>query len=392
MIKSDRALFNSRFSEEKYQYFINEVAKPHGPVPFRVAETPVFIPSDLADMLFEAAADVINTIRDENFKKLTDKAIPEKWRLEGEGKHPHFLCLDFGICSEANELKPMLIELQGFPTLFGFQPFLANLYKKAFKISDNKTPFLQNFNEKSYWELLKTTIIATHQPQEVILLDVDAFHQKTAIDFQLTRDKLGLEIVAYEDLIKVGSHLFYEKDSKPQLIKRIYNRLIFDEIECKPHLEAKFPIFKEPLEVEWATHPNWFYRISKYTLPLISSKFVPESNYLSSFKKWPGNLEDYVLKPLFSFAGQGVKIQITPQDLDAVKDPENWILQKKVEYAPAIVSPDGFSKVEIRLMYVWPENGDPQLCMNLARLSKGEMMGVNHNKNLNWVGGSVALF
>ncbi|MBK7853516.1 MAG: hypothetical protein IPJ79_00100 [Bacteroidetes bacterium] len=95
---------------------------------------------------------------------------------------------------------------------------------------------------------------------------------------------------------------------------------------------------------------------------------------------------------MFSFAGSGVVIDVRREILDAIGDKENYILQKKVEYAPAFESPTGPVKVEIRLLYVWrEEDAMPTPVITMGRLSKGAMIGVSHNKNKDWVGGSSAL-
>ena len=158
-------------------------------------------------------------------------------------------------------------------------------------------------------------------------------------------------------------------------------------------MQEKGKLLLEKLDVEWIPHPNWFYRISKYTLPYIKHPYVPETVFLDQIKNLPEDLENYVLKPLFSFAGQGVIIDIKPGDLESVKDPSNWILQRKVKYAAVIKTPDDPAKVEIRIMYLWPEDSPrPKPAINLARLSKGKMIGVRYNQDKTWVGGSVALF
>ena len=115
--------------------------------------------------------------------------------------------------------------------------------------------------------------------------------------------------------------------------------------------------------------------------------------YLNEVKQIPADLENYVLKPLFSFAGQGVVIDVTQADIDKVKDPENWILQRKVKYAEVIQTPDVPAKAEIRVFYFWKEGAArPVATNNLGRLSKGKMIGVRYNKDKEWVGGSFCYF
>jgi len=147
------------------------------------------------------------------------------------------------------------------------------------------------------------------------------------------------------------------------------------------------------VDVEWVGHPNWFFRISKFTMPLLSGKYVPESFYLDQIEEYPVDLENYVLKPLYSFAGMGVNLHITSDALDKITDRENYILQRKVQYAPVIETPTGPAKFEIRMLMVWEKDESrPKVINNLIRVSKGEMVGVRYNKDKDWVGASVGFF
>ena len=283
--------------------------------------------------------------------------------------------------------------MQGFPSLFGFQAYYPDILEKHFEIPDNFSSYLNGFDQQSYLELLRQIILNGYHPENVVLLEIKPHTQKTRIDFYCTRDYFHIPIVCLTDLIAEGNQLFYLQGNKKIEIKRIYNRIIFDELaQVKESLGAVVDITR-PWEVEWAPHPNWFYRISKFTLPLISHPFVPETFFLNELKQIPADLENYVLKPLFSFAGQGVVIDLDKKDIEEVKDPENWILQRKVKYASIIKTPDEPAKAEIRIFYFW-EKGKPRpvAVSNLARLSKGKMIGVRYNMNKEWVGGSVAYF
>jgi len=390
MIPAQRQKYNQQFTEEKYQNFLTELQSGYPSIPFRVAETPVFVPKALKEKLIAAGEEIISLIKQPNFKALTQKAIPTDWNVPNENEQPHFLTFDFGICKDKNgELTPMLIEMQGFPSLYGFQHHLAKTFKSNFDINPSLNYFLNDFNEQDYVKLLKEVIIGSHRPEEVALMDVDAPNQKTAIDFFVTQKLLGIKILALEDIKKVGKQLFYEEDGKKIQLKRIYNRLIFDEVADNDEIFNNSFDPRDELDIEWVTHPNWFYRISKYTMPFLKSKFVPETRFLNEVKTIPGDLESYVLKPLFSFAGMGVIIDVTEADISNIKDPENWILQRKVNYEPAVQAPDGGVKVEIRMMYLWPDGGEPHLCINLARLSKGKMIGVRYNADFDWIGGTI---
>ena len=393
MDPSARKAFNDNFTADKYNQLLdslNDGLKTS--IPFRVAETPIFLTDDFRDKRLAAGEDIINVILQPDFKQLTERAIPEKWRVANENDHPHFIALDFGVCrDEHDQIVPKLIELQGFPSLYGFQVYQGDHYRDIFDIPENWTIFFNGIERDEYLALLKKTIIGPYQPEEVVLMDVNAPEQKTAVDFYVTQNYIGTPVVSLSDLIEKDNKLFYEADGKLKPIKRIYNRLIFDEIESDPDIFNKVVDIRKSFDVEWITHPNWFYRISKFTMPFLNGEFVPKTQFLNEVKTIPSDLENYVLKPLFSFAGQGVIIDVTPEDIKKIKDPENWILQQKVNYEPVLKSPDGGVKVEIRLLYLWP-NGEanPTLAINLGRLSKGKMIGVRYNKDFDWVGGTIA--
>jgi hypothetical protein len=393
MHKSARKAFNAGFSYEKYQHFLEMINETlPNEVAFRVAETPVFLTADFRDRLVQAGEEILQTLLQPDFKQLTERAIPDKWRVANENDHPHFIALDFGVCKdEAGNIVPKLIELQGFPSLYGFQVLLGDTYQNVFGIDESWTIFFNNLSKADYIELFKKTILGPYEPHEVVLMDVNAREQKTSVDFYITQQFLGIPIVSLSELKQKGNQLYYEADGEDKLIKRIYNRLIFDEIDTEGNPFEGVVDVRQPLDVEWVTHPNWFYRISKFTMPYLKGEAIPATYFLSELPQIPTDLENYVLKPLFSFAGQGVIIDVTTQDIEAIKDPENWILQQKVQYEPVVQAPDGGVKAEIRLLYLWPD-GDarPTLAINLARLSRGKMIGVRYNKDFDWVGGTTA--
>ncbi len=395
MIPSYRKAFNEQFSTEKYQHFLKILQEDlKDDIAFRVAETPVFVDEDLKQKLVLAGDEILKTILDPGFKELTKRAIPEKWQVANETEHPHFIAFDFAICKDENgQIVPKLIELQGFPSLYGFQSFLGDCYQEAYNLPDKRSIYFSSLNKNSYLALLKRTIIGPYKPEEVVLMDVDALHQKTVVDFLITQKQLGIPIIPLEDLKQEGKKLYYFSNDQKIFIKRIYNRLIFDEIDADPNIFDKVVDIRQNLDVEWITHPNWFYRISKFTMPFLQSKFVPKTWFLNELPSIPKNLEDFVLKPLFSFAGQGVIIDVKEADIEAITDRENWILQEKVNYEPIVQAPDGGVKCEIRILYLWPEEDkQPTLAINLSRLSRGKMIGVRYNKDFDWVGGTVAFF
>lgn len=396
MIKSVREAFNQAFSPESYRAFLAKIDTDFpGQLDFRVAETPIFVPKVLTDKLLQACDDIISVVSRDDFKALTDKAIPADQRVPNEDGHTQFMAVDFAVClDEQGELTPQLIEFQGFPSLYCFQPYLASLFRSFYPIPDTLSHLFTVDDNAAYLEELRQMIVGDCQPEEVILLEIYPEKQKTRIDFVLAEKHLGIPAVCITKIKKDGRALYYEKDGRLIHIKRIYNRLIFDDLQNYPDLRTDFHL-TDDVDVEWVGHPNWFFRISKYTLPLLKSPYVPASHYLSDLNTYPADLENYVLKPLFSFAGSGVQLNITAGDLDAIPahQRDGYLLQRKVKYEPVIQSPDGLVKCEIRMLFIWPkEDKQPTLLTNLSRLSRGEMIGVNFNKNKDWVGGSVCFF
>jgi hypothetical protein len=389
-----RKAFNLQFNEIRYQQYVQEIEQLHpGALDFRNAETPVYVDPIFTKKMLDACNEIIGVITAPNFKTLTEKAIPAGYHVPNEKSWPDFVVFDFGICeNQDGELEPQLIEMQGFPTIFGFQAFHTRITKAYAQVPDTHDAYLSGYTEEQYIADLKEIIVGNCQPEEVILLEIFPEQQKTRIDFYCTAKLLGISIVCLTKIIGENNKLYYEKEGRKIQIKRIYNRLIFDDLQHQQNLGTVID-FAHPWEVEWVSHPNWFYRISKYTLPFISHPNVPETKFLHQVKQLPSDLENYVLKPLFSFAGQGVVIDVTPADIEKVTDPENWILQKKVKYADVIDTPDIPAKAEIRLFYFWKEGWQkPVAVHNLARLSKGKMIGTRYNKDKTWVGGAVAFF
>lgn len=394
MIESLRKQFNAEFSTEKYQHFLQDIASDFDFAPtFRIAETPFFIPADLKDEIIIACGEVIDFITKSDFKKITQRSIDLNSAVPNEDDHTQFLAIDFGICEEEGKILPKLIEVQGFPTIFNFQ---FNLFRKILKfypeLSDT-TPYLDGIDESSYLDFLEKVILKDHHRSEVVLLEIEPEKQNTRIDFLYCHRDLGIPVICVTDVIKEGKKLFYRnKEGEKIQIKRIYNRVIFDELNLRKDLDLKFS-FEEELDVEWAGHPNWYTRISKFILPFLKGKYFIETKLLSELDTIPEDLENYVLKPLFSFSGSGVIFHVKPSDIEAVKEKDLYILQKKVHYSPVVQSPDGKVKAEVRILALWPEGDSrPTLVGNLVRLSRGEMIGVKFNKDKDWVGGTIGLF
>ncbi|PQJ78540.1 hypothetical protein [Polaribacter porphyrae] len=398
MIQNNRQIYNQQFSEEKYQAFLDDIISTYKYTPpFKIAETPVFIPKDLKERLIKACDEIMEVIHQPDFKKLTDGAFFDPNTIvPNEDEVSKFMQLDFGICRDTDgNLVPKLIELQGFPSLYFFQELLGRKYREHFGnvIPENYSQHINGMITKDYIDLLQQEIVGKTNPKQVILLEIEPDKQATAIDFYATEKALGIKVLCISDLIKKGKELFYKDDKGNEIkILKIYNRIIFDELHQRPDLKSEFN-FLDEVDVTWIGHPNWFYRISKYTMPLLKGEFVPKSFYLDKLETIPEDLENYVLKPLYSFAGAGVQIHVTPKMIDEITNKSNYLLQEKVAYEPIIETMDVPAKCEVRIMLLHnSKTNTTEIVSNLIRLSKGEMVGVKYNKDKIWVGGTTGFF
>jgi hypothetical protein len=391
MIPKYRKQYNKEFSDEKYNQLKNILAEKGGTAPtFRVSESPIFLTKEFESKLIDASESIISQIKAMSAETLR-KAVPDNCRVPNDTDQPHFFTIDFGVCkSENGAIEPQLIELQAFPSLYAFQKVYEETYCEVY-------PFLSEIRNpmphETFKNYLKELIVGEENPENVILLEIFPEKQKTAIDFALTEQLLGIKTVCLTKVKKEGKKLYYENNGNLVEIKRIYNRIIFDELDNIPDLNTEFD-FREEVDVKWITHPNWFFKISKFLLPLLKHQFVPKSYFLHEFPE-NENLEDFVLKPLFSFAGSGVNLNPTKEITDAIQDKENYILQRKVYYEPIFEDINGeFSKAEIRLLYIWRENDErPILLENLGRMTKAAMVNVDFNKkDAIWIGSSNAFF
>jgi hypothetical protein len=388
MIPEIRKKINTEYTDAKYQAFTHELDTTYKyPTDFRNAETPIFLTKDVKRQLIEACDEIVAQLQTEEFKKHSSTAIPPGLSVPNETAHPEFMQIDFGICKDVNgNFTPQLIELQGFPSLYGYQAFLNDTIRKHFTIPPTYGASFNGFVRETYEKLLYDVIVGNSDPKNVVLLEIEPEKQKTRIDFAVMEKMLGIKTICLTKVKKHGKQLFYVEDGKEIRIERIYNRVIFDELQRK-QIQSEFK-FSDEVDVHWVGHPNWYFRISKHTLPFLKSSYVPECHFVNDLKEYPDDLQQYVLKPLYSFAGLGVDIDVTKQKLDALTDKSQYLLQSKVQYANLIETPDGFAKAEVRMMFIWKEK--PILVKNLVRLSKGAMMGVDFNKNKTWVGGTIA--
>jgi len=387
-----RARFNADFTAERYAKLLRAANEnEYWPVDFRISESPIFLTAEFTAEIEGAAEDIVAQVRTPEFAEHARTAIPPGLEVPNETAHPNFLAVDFAVCEVDGRLTPRLIELQGFPSLFAFQMFLLGCMRAAYPaIPQEWVSFFGGFDEQSYTELVRRVIIADAETENVILLEVEPEKQNTRIDFACTESLLGVRPVSLTEVTKRGRQLFYRRDEREVRIERIYNRVIFDELLRRPDITPGFN-FQDEIDVTWVGHPNWYFRISKHSLPFLKSDHAAPAYFADEFPA-SERFEDFVLKPLYSFAGLGVDLEPTAKKLAALPDPRAWILQKKVAYADFVPTTDGpRSKAEIRMMFIWPEDGEPVLVNNLVRMSQGKMMGVKFNKDKTWVGSSIAL-
>jgi hypothetical protein len=361
------------------------------PIKFRLCETPCFFPQPLLDQMTQYGKEVVQQLNGLEYRKASFDAIPPDFNVPNETPHPMFIQVDFGLVRDtAGKLQPKLVELQGFPSLYAYQAMLSQTYMEVYGLNVNLQYLLGGLDWEAYKKLLRRAIVADHDPQNVILMEIDPLHQKTLPDFLLTEKLLGIRTVAITDIRKVGDFLFYENSGQRVPIHRIYNRAIVDElVRKKPKLAFNFTDY---LQVEWAGHPNWYFRMSKFSLPYLKHECVPESWFLDRLKQVPDDLDHYILKPLFSFAGLGVMINPRKEDLAEIPKEKRsqYILQERLNFEPLIETPHGPTKAEVRIMYIWLDELLP--VMTIVRMGRGLMMGVDHNRNLEWVGASSGLY
>lgn len=413
MLPSYRQAFNASWSTPKYRAFLDALDQRCGThIKFRVCETPCFFPQTLIDQCAQAGAEMLEQLLgDKEYRRASDVTIPAEFHVPREDARPLFAAVDFGLVRSARgTLEPRLVEIQGFPSLYCFQLAMAEQFLESYGLDGGLCTIADGATVDAYWGTLHTAIVGAHDSETVILLEIDPLEQKTLPDFLLTEKKLGVRAVNIRDVIREGEKIYARKEGKRIPIRRIYNRAIVDELVRK-NVQLPFR-FTDELDVEWAGHPNWFFRISKFSIPFLRHPFVPQTRFLDQMERIPGNLENFVLKPLYSFAGLGVRVGPSRADLDAIPATQrhNYILQERMRFEPVIETPHGATQAEIRVLYIdratahgargaeRPTNAAANEPLSkwalgplVIRMGRGKMMGVDHNRDLEWVGASAGL-
>lgn len=396
-----RPLYNAAFSADLYERYCDALTHRVGPLGFRVAETPVFLPAHFRTICAQAASEIIDQLCEPKRIECMKAAVPPAYRAPGLQELPQFLILDFAVVRDGDgALRPKLIELQGFPSLMAFEVMQRDAWVEVIRqipgLDREWSSWYSGRDRDAFLKLARKVILGDHAPEQVVLMDLDPPTQKTAVDFSATKTFFDVDAICPTDVIKRGKRLYRRTNASQHEIpiERIYNRLIMDEVERKG---TTLPFdLREDLDVEWAPHPNWFFIWSKYSLPFLEHPAVPKTFFLSDLSQTPDDVTRYVLKPLFSFAGGGVNVMPSAADLNAIPREHRsaWCLQEKVEYTPVLpTTDDGAAKVELRMMFLRPDGEKDFIAAeNLCRLSRGTMFGVDFNKELGWVGSTVGIW
>ena len=398
MHASYRRVYNELFSSEFYEEYRKRLQDEVGPVPYRLAESPLFIPPATRDRIFHYTSEIMTQLAEPELMARARRVIPDEYNVPRQDESPDVMTVDFAVVrNKDGELDGQVVELQAFPSLFAFTMVQARLFNEMVKMPEAAGGFhcfAKGYDFDSALAVLRRTLLGGFQPEEVVLLEIEPKKQKTLPDFVATQSLTGIETVCVTEVLREGRQLFRMKDGRRLPIRRIYNRVVFDELQRKnPPMVFKFT---EDLDVSWCPHPNWYWMWSKFSLPLLDHPAVPKATPLSLLKEVPADLENYVLKPLFSYAGAGVKVDVTPADLAQVPQDqrEGWIIQRKITYAREMLTPEGEGvAAEVRVLCLKdPGQRLPMPMMNLVRLSRGKMLGIDFNKGMDWVGSSVALW
>jgi len=389
MIPAIRQAFNAQWTDERHRALIAALTGRAGvPIEFSLSETPCFFPQSLIDTLADAGETLVHQAMSGEAASAAEAVVPARFRGPGAGARPAFLQVDFGLVREPDgSITPRLVELQAFPSLYGFQTALADAYRAEYRLRAEWSSYLSGLSAETYRALVKDVIVGPDDPSEAVLMEIRPDRQKTRPDFTITEQLWGVRAIDTSEVIKDGRQLFYRRDGRLTPIRRIYNRVIPDELESK---QIALPFdYRENLEVEWTGHPEWYFRVSKFSIPWLRHPSVPRTWFLDEVDELPDARERLLLKPLFSFAGGGIVFAPTDEQLAAIPSERRsqYILQERIAFAPVIDTPHGPTQVEIRMMYIWTDRLRPTL--PLLRMGRGRMMGVDHNKGLRWVGASA---
>lgn len=394
MIPEYRRLFNNAFSDDAYRGALRLLEQNvGGTIPFRIAESPLFIPPTLLAEMQSASEDIVGQLsRGSTGAEAAQRRIPAGCLAPNEDGHPVFLQFDYALTAgPEGEVKPLVTEIQGFPSLYALQHRLAQIYRQAYRLPAELRHLCDGLGDEAFVDLFRRAVLGEHAAENVVLLDVHPWQQGTWPDFKLTQQLCpGLAVVGTTELLKRGRRLFYSNHGREVPIERIFNRVVWEDLAAH---EGAMPVsLQDALDVEWAGHPNWFFRYSKLSLPFLRQPNVPKTVFLDEAPSLPADLENYVLKPLFSFSGKGLRLDLDLRTVESIPPSErsHYILQEKFHYADVMQGLEGRVRCEVRLMYIWLER---LTCVTtLPRMSRGRLMGTAFNRSDPWTGHGIAFF
>ena len=267
MIEALRQRFNGGFSQDAFLRVVRAVEdEVGGPIPFRLAESPIFLPGALVDEMRLATEAILAEIfAHPEYADRVRRHVPPQAFLPTRSDHPPFVQCDFALAEgDCGRVVPRLIEIQGFPSLYAFQHALCRAYQQAFALTSEVSFLGRGIDEGGFLALFRQAVLGGHDPETVALVDVHPWEQGTWPDFRLTQKLLpGLAVVDATEVLRRGDGLFYRERGREVKIARIFNRLVWEDVR-RVESEMAFRL-GEPLDVEWAGEPGWFFQLSKLT-------------------------------------------------------------------------------------------------------------------------------
>ncbi|MEO7331677.1 MAG: hypothetical protein ABI193_24090, partial [Minicystis sp.] len=255
MEPSLRRAFNAAYTPDFYSRYMERFERRVGsPIPFRVAETPFFIPLALRDRLERDANEIVAQISDPALIATMKKAIPPHLDVPGMDALPNCVQVDFAVSRNANgELEGKVVELQAFPSLYALMVLQSQVLTECLAempgLDRKWSLYFSGLDQESFLERFRRAVLGGEDPENVVLIDLDPPHQKTYPDFLATKMYTGVDAVCPTTLIREGKRLFRKVNGKLVQVKRFYNRVVFDELEAK---KITLPFaYTDELDVSW---------------------------------------------------------------------------------------------------------------------------------------------
>jgi hypothetical protein len=375
MIPALRERFNRSFDPAAARRIRARIAATTGEeITFPLSMSPVFIAPQLARRLCEAVLAFFACIRRADYRREAATWVPERYRAGGEpGDIPRISQFDFALSSGPDgEIRPLLLECQGFSSLMGVVPWFGHLL--CSQMIEGCTPWLSYGSWEDYRSHLAAVVGGS------VLVDVETSRQRLRTDFWVLRQLAGVEVadLDWTTLRRLDG-----------AGRRVYSRVVPVEAETSGYEEVFQAFCRQPRD--WVSSPDWFFLLGKRALRRLSevSDLVPETVDLTpeTAREWAGRT-DFVLKPANDFGGHGVNLEPAPRDLEAaLRGGEPHVLQVKATLAPVVQPPDGPPLFcDLRVLCL-----DERPVSLLCRLARDRMCNIAHNRQFPWCGITVGL-